>query len=62
MRPQFERKGLTFTYRFEEACNVTPYLDHMRVTQVLLNVLGNAFKYTDSVPTPHHLPPPHINH
>ncbi len=43
-----EEKGLKFEYEEKELANRFVYADELHVSQVLINILNNAIKYTDS--------------
>lgn len=47
MRVKAEQKGLLFVYQAAPDLPQTVVLDEKRLCQVLLNLLGNAFKFTD---------------
>ena len=48
IEPLAFKKGLTVSIDFDPAINRTYCADKTRITQILMNLLGNAVKYTDS--------------
>jgi len=48
MRPQASRKGLTFDLACDAAVNTSVHGDPVRLNRILLNLIGNAIKFTPS--------------
>jgi PAS domain S-box-containing protein len=48
LKPKAEEKGLQFTTEFDQDINENLLADEVRLRQVLINVLGNAIKFTDN--------------
>jgi PAS domain S-box-containing protein len=48
LKPKAEEKGLQFTTEFDHDINENLLADEVRLRQVLINVLGNAIKFTDN--------------
>lgn len=43
-----EEKGISFTYEFDNSIPDNLMLDEIRLRQILLNLIGNAIKFTDT--------------
>ena len=48
LRPKAEEKGLSFRTDFDPKIDVNLFADEGRIRQVLINIVGNAIKFTDS--------------
>ena len=48
LRPKAEEKGISFETDFDPKIDSNLFADEVRIRQVLINIVGNAIKFTDS--------------
>jgi PAS domain S-box-containing protein len=48
LRPKAKEKGLSFETNFDRKIDPNLFADEVRIRQVLINIVGNAIKFTDS--------------